>query len=209
MNVFPRSVAIGLIAASLIGVGRPAKSETISTWQATIGTGVYGVYTDMAVDLGDVLNFYQDTDPYLHWTISESDVGQTIYRDATDQQFAAFVAHLTNGIDNDFVLRYPGTGSPNLESGIFGGVVGGNGIDLRGFQIEKVGLRVDSLSLVSPGEDPNGDGEWTDISGQLSFLFEGVPAAPVPEIDPAGMGSVLAMVAGAIGLFERRRLKTA
>ena len=33
--------------------------------------------------------------------------------------------------------------------------------------------------------------------------------APVPEIDPAGIGSVLALVAGALGLVERRRLKTA
>lgn len=31
----------------------------------------------------------------------------------------------------------------------------------------------------------------------------------VPEIDPAGMGSVLALVTGALGLLERRRLKMA
>jgi hypothetical protein len=31
--------------------------------------------------------------------------------------------------------------------------------------------------------------------------------ASVPEIDPAGMGSVLALVSGALGLLERRRLK--
>jgi len=31
--------------------------------------------------------------------------------------------------------------------------------------------------------------------------------SPVPEIDPAGMGSVLALVTGALGLLERRRLK--
>jgi formylglycine-generating enzyme required for sulfatase activity len=32
--------------------------------------------------------------------------------------------------------------------------------------------------------------------------------SPVPEIDPAGMGSVLALVTGALGLLERRRLKS-
>jgi hypothetical protein len=31
----------------------------------------------------------------------------------------------------------------------------------------------------------------------------------VPEIDPAGIGSVLALVTGALGLLERRRLKVA
>ena len=31
--------------------------------------------------------------------------------------------------------------------------------------------------------------------------------ASVPEIDPAGMGSVLALVTGGLALIERRRLK--
>jgi hypothetical protein len=30
-------------------------------------------------------------------------------------------------------------------------------------------------------------------------------STPVPEIDPAGIGSVLALVAGALGVLERRR----
>lgn len=34
-------------------------------------------------------------------------------------------------------------------------------------------------------------------------------SSPVPEIDPAGMGSVLALLTGALGLFERRRLQVA
>ena len=33
-----------------------------------------------------------------------------------------------------------------------------------------------------------------------------VAGAPVPEIDPAGMGSVIALVTGGLGLLERRRL---
>ena len=36
-----------------------------------------------------------------------------------------------------------------------------------------------------------------------------VNSTPVPEIDPAGMGSVLAFVSGALGLLERRRQKIA
>ena len=32
-------------------------------------------------------------------------------------------------------------------------------------------------------------------------------SSPVPEIDPAGMGSVVALVTGALGLLERRRTK--
>ena len=40
-------------------------------------------------------------------------------------------------------------------------------------------------------------------------LASPVNSAPVPEIDPAGMGSVLALVTGALGLLERRRLRAA
>jgi hypothetical protein len=36
-----------------------------------------------------------------------------------------------------------------------------------------------------------------------------VTTSAVPEIDPAGIGSVLALVSGALALIERRRLKTA
>jgi len=49
--------------------------------------------------------------------------------------------------------------------------------------------------------------------GNTSPLINGfqvrVVSAPVPEIDPAGMGSVLALVTGALGLLERRRLNIA
>ena len=61
-----------------------------------------------------------------------------------------------------------------------------------------------------------GGGMWTasaagqtisfnEATGILSFNS----AVPIPEIDPAGMGSVLALVIGGFGLLERRRLKAA
>ncbi len=47
----------------------------------------------------------------------------------------------------------------------------------------------------------------SDETGDLGFRLVSPVIAPVPEIDPAGMGSVLALVTGALGLLERRRLK--
>ena len=46
---------------------------------------------------------------------------------------------------------------------------------------------------------------WTSTGMSLSVSG----AAPIPEIDPAGLGSVLALASGALGLLERRRLKSA
>jgi hypothetical protein len=48
----------------------------------------------------------------------------------------------------------------------------------------------------------NDGADIDDVSLTLS------PSA-VPEIDPAGMGTVLALLGGVLGLVERRRLKSA
>ena len=50
-----------------------------------------------------------------------------------------------------------------------------------------------------------------DFTGTAMTLsnFQISDASAVPEIDPAGLGSVLALVGGVLGLFERKRLKMA
>jgi hypothetical protein len=40
----------------------------------------------------------------------------------------------------------------------------------------------------------------------FAMSFGTTQATPIPEIDPSGVGSVLALVSGALGLLERRRL---
>ena len=72
----------------------------------------------------------------------------------------------------------------------------------------------------TPAQENRGSvGSWNDVpdigingslNGPLPLLgiVEVAPSA-VPEIDPAGMGSVLALVTGGLGLLERRRLKVA
>lgn len=55
-----------------------------------------------------------------------------------------------------------------------------------------------------------GDGNVYE-STPASYTASGITftVSPVPEIDAAGLGSVLALVIGGLGLLERRRLKTA
>ena len=56
--------------------------------------------------------------------------------------------------------------------------------------------------------DPNATFDKIVVRGN-NFEFDNLTTSPqstpVPEIDPAGMGSVLALVTGALGLLERRR----
>jgi hypothetical protein len=47
---------------------------------------------------------------------------------------------------------------------------------------------------------------WSSSGNPLAFQ---ATLSAVPEIDPAGMGSVLALVSGVLGLLERRRMKAA
>ena len=47
------------------------------------------------------------------------------------------------------------------------------------------------------------------LDATYGYQFATPRASGVPEIDPAGLGSVLALVAGVLGLVERRRLKVA
>ena len=51
-------------------------------------------------------------------------------------------------------------------------------------------------------------GTYNELVGNNTFQIN-VGSSAVPEIDPAGMGSVLALVTGALGVLERRRLKVA
>jgi hypothetical protein len=51
---------------------------------------------------------------------------------------------------------------------------------------------------------------WAYENTGASIRVGQLPVAnSVPEIDPAGLGSVLALLGGVLGLVERRRLKVA
>lgn len=90
------------------------------------------------------------------------------------------------------INQYVWTGSNN-DGTIFDGYYLGEGYSRTGY----TGYNTGFIS------DYDGPGySYYYLFGMSSTLT--VPAA-VPEIDPAGMGSVLALVTGAIGLLERRR----
>ena len=48
-------------------------------------------------------------------------------------------------------------------------------------------------------------GSWQEAPSNRYGIS--VTASPIPEIDPAGFGSVAALITGTLGLIERRRLK--
>jgi len=112
-----------------------------------------------------------------------SDVGRTftIASQADDPNFNYVVNALTDGIDQNFEVSMEYGGGYNaLESQLFAGI--GTGPDLIGYQIQSFTLTIDSLTLLSPGSNPNGNGIWTDFGGQVTF---GIYGYAVPEPSPS------------------------
>jgi hypothetical protein len=108
--------------------------------------------------------------------------GTVTWTDGSSPYFENIVSAITDGVpgyieaaDTDpvgFVQSIHAASEPQF----FGAQVGPSGVDLAGYAIHRIGFRVDSISIESPGTDPNGDGNWTDFSLSGAFLFEGTIA---------------------------------
>ena len=111
--------------------------------------------------------------------LTGDDAGTTLTLGPDDGAgFAEAVALLTNGVDDEVDLwraLSDGTTSitGDLESTAFsGGALDGQEPDFAGAEITGISLELDSVSIQSPGKDPNGDGLWTDafIEGRIVVL---------------------------------------
>jgi hypothetical protein len=127
------------------------------------------------------------SDLFRQFAIHASDVGTIYTLDQTNggPNFEAFVAFLTNGINDPLtVLAGPGDFGgggtvPGYENTILTGLpFGSNGFDLHGFNISHITLEFTELTIVSPGSDPNHNGQWTDYTCMADVRIYG---EPVPE----------------------------
>jgi hypothetical protein len=103
---------------------------------------------------------YEVPDPIVstivNWDniVIEDNIGNTLFRDRqNDTEFDAFCVMLTNGIDDHYREDYNGTTSGETtwgeyESRYFGSF-SLNGIDLEGYNIDSIGLTIESTSRVT------------------------------------------------------------
>lgn len=141
-------------------------------------------------------------------TIVQSDSGKSfVASSTTDSQFDGFAALLTDGTDGNVgggvilgtVYVSPLIGG-NSESSFFTLPAGSNGIDFQGFTIDHIDFLVNSVSINSPGSNPNEDGVWTDYNLSGVFQVFGEQIVAVPE--PSSIGLV---ALGTMALVIRRR----
>lgn len=126
--------------------------------------------------------FNQDESPntkVFSIQIDESKVGQIIRIDQNNNpDFNNALALLTNGIDDGFwfYVLYgfgsSGRGGPESDF-IKGGFTGVNNPDLIGLNISYFLLHVDRVQFITPGQDINHDGVWTDYYVDLRLVAMG------------------------------------
>lgn len=160
---------------------------------------------------GDPIHYLLDGVPF-----TEADVGRTFLFTREDPDAAAFLQMLTDG-ENDGLFwttyshRGGGAGGGVPESELFSvRPRSSQGPDLKGFDLQAIGFRVDYLDLDSPGRDPNGDGIWVDSHWQFTvFVLGDAPCVPALIYDSFGPGNTFAtnhpdgLAIPAIGYYTR------
>ena len=103
----------------------------------------------------------------------------------------------------------------NTPYSIFVNSASGSAIALRRQQSLVDGAAANAAYTVTNGFTVldtfrNNTPNYQNVTGSswaaFAMSFGTTQATPIPEIDPSGVGSVLALVSGALGLLERRRL---
>lgn len=192
-----------------------AQAAVLGTEDFTISGGVSDIFTDfkptLAIAPASVGPGPGSSAPahgaplFVGTSITPADVGRTFtVTQNNDPNFNDFAALLTNGKVNKVTLSFgSGTrGSDELFLTKSGRLFGQN-MGFFGTTIDSVSLRIDSLTLNSPGDNPNGNGVWTDYSFNGVAIVEG---EPVPE--PISAIGTLAFGLVVIGFARLRQQKS-
>lgn len=136
-------------------------------------------------------------------TFNNQDVGKTFTAtSAKDPDFDPIVELLTNGINdlvffNSTFVNGDLIGRETTEAEAFSL----ESIDFEGTKINSIDLVIKDLKITSPGGDPNGDGNWT----QVNYDAEVTVNVAIPEVSsPLGL-LALATLSISSALMGKRR----
>ncbi|HUR46137.1 MAG TPA: CHRD domain-containing protein [Candidatus Saccharimonadales bacterium] len=175
----------GELRAQLPGVsyaispGQPL--GTIAATEISLYGGTRAIRTNMAI------NLYDDAGHNItsHMRFTNGMAGKLLTISPIVQpNFLGFVQSLTNGLTNRIGLSSDINGSSisKPEYLFFQSSRGTNGLDLQGFLIDRIILRLNELKFGSSGSDPNGDGIWTEYSFGCTLFFVSDAAASGPQV---------------------------
>lgn len=194
------------LAVVCMGWASLSRADLIATFNSTdigqAGVGIFSNVSFMVAGNGPGSEIYSLFDGLA---LTNGDAGNTfiISSDADDPDFSALSAYFTDGINQDITFLSsmpsgnPGGGVYGPQSNFFTTLPGPDAI---GYGIDYYELVVHTLSISSPADDPNNDGNWTSSSYNFTINIYGTV---VPE------PGTLALVALPLFLFLiPRRLRS-
>lgn len=194
--------------AVLVWLPSISMADILATFNDRFDGGVSSILEEVDIDLsmiryaptGDIDAFSSSL--FEDLTINPSDEGKLFITTSVTPGFNEFVTWITDDINDSLIISYTflpsggGLGNERTEaSAFFGDPSGQRGIDFQGYRIDDIALYVETLMLESPGSDPNGDGNWTNITIRTTFTVAGVP-------EPS---TLLLLIGGTSFLLRRKR----
>lgn len=145
----------------------------------------YGVSTD------ETRLLYED------FIFNEQDEGATFTATSTnDSDFDFIVEQLTDGMIDDVFLNVTFANGDKIESSTLD-TLGDS--DFQGLEITSIDLVINALEITTPGNDPNGDGNWTQVTYDVESVIN---IATVPE--PTSVVGVVGFASlASLALFKR------
>ena len=191
--VNPKRVALAIACGLLTLEAGRAQAAVLGTEEFTASGGISDIFQEFHPTLA--LAPFSATSPgrgssapatnaplFQGTSISPADVGQTFTATPdNDSNFNEFAAFLTDGNSHKATLAFGSgaLGSSQIFSTKNGDLFGGNPA-LKGNAIDSISLRVNSLTLDTPGANPNGDRIWTDYSFDGTVTVDGQPTGSAP-----------------------------
>jgi hypothetical protein len=116
-----------------------------------------------------------------------------------DPNFDNFIFLLADSVDQNFAI-YCDLKDTNgwLEASLLESTGFKTTPDFYDYTIDAIGLKINSLIIDIPGQDPNGDGNWTDFEIDLTLNVYGSPVPIPPALWLLGSGLV-----GLVGIRKK------
>jgi len=176
-----RSLVLAAVAALDSGGCRestdPSVSPILSNVQVKYAGGSAEIFTSLRFSLS-MAGSGPDTGATPRYAVFETtairdgDEGTVLVaRPDNDPDFTHLAALLSDGIDEQ-VTTGTGVGSSAPRESLFFAGKSVTGPDFAGYIVDSIEFRIDSVSITTPGSNPNGNGFWTDydLVGRLVLL---------------------------------------
>lgn len=188
---------MSIVLSAFFAFSASANAALIGSFGNNVGFGALGASDGAVFTLGYSLRRGGLRPPIFISTPLAGDMSAVV---DSGSAFEAAAEKMTDGVIERLGTRVQFTlnGEPSGGEG-----AGFPEIDLSGSLIEAFVLTVTDFSRMSPGSDPNGDGDWTDLSFKWRVDVHGTPAGDVPL--PAAAAHFLSAL-GAFAFARSARL---